>query len=450
MRALALECVPSPSVVRALLRDKSDDDVLASPSAADDALASSYVSSLDAKLSALRDELRRAARPNPTTKRIESRAKPRIEIIGDKTIAVDTVDADDVVLAWACASLVVATHAKTSTGDVPKWSSASASTVATSMHDECFRNDLKTTLMAFAGASDEIFRALEAPRNSFQASSADTELAAHVAARQLFWYLDYDALQGEKECTEAMARMIPCVLRAMDYPSGVVKMYGAVCAERALKWTMYDWRQGCGSVLLDTLRSALVGATADVWSHALNASCALTVIMANGEDVAKEYRETFTRILDHASLRAADVQYAEPLVASLPLLIANAKICVASHLKRLLPLLCGYLQSYKDSVSIGAAKIIALVIENAWPRIGAHCAAMWPELKRAYAEADGRSAITSDALRRELEHIAELLHLAAGDAFSSTWTADADIPAHAESFVEFLRALPARMVSSGK
>ena len=77
------------------------------------------------------------------------------------------------------------------------------------------------------------------------------------------------------------------------------------------------------------------------------------------------------------------------------------------------------------------------------PVLRAHCESMWPHVKRAYAEADGRSAVSCDKLRAELERVVELVQLAAGGEFTRVWRSDEDVPAHAVGLVRFLAALPA-------
>ena len=227
----------------------------------------------------------------------------------------------------------------------------------------------------------------------------------------------------------------------MDYTSHAVKMYGIRCAARISAAAEYSSDEL--APLLAASRDALIGATPKIWPYALESACNMTVKIAavhvKGEDVLKnEYRETFTRVLDTASLHAMDVKYAAPVLAVFPSFMESANLFIVPHLSRIFPLLCAYLQSVNDDVSIGAANAMRVAVERAWPRVGAQCATTWPELKRAYAEADARSAKKCDELRRALERVSEGLQLAAGEQFSSIWSTDTSVPEHARDLVSFL------------
>jgi hypothetical protein len=274
----------------------------------------------------------------------------------------------------------------------------------------------------------------------------DVDARALVAARQLHFITCAPLSRTKKGDVKRIS--IPCVLRAMDYPSHAVKMYGIRCAARIS--TSAEYSSDELAPLLAASRDALIGATPKMWPYALESACNMTVKIAaaavhakgGGEDVLllkNEHRETFTRVLDTASLHAMDVKYAAPALAVLPSFMESANLFIVPHLSRIFPLLCAYLQSVNDDVSIGAANAMRVAVERAWPRVGAQCATTWPELKRAYAEADARSAKKCDELRRALERVSESLQLAAGEQFSSIWSADPrSVPEHARGLVSFL------------
>jgi hypothetical protein len=345
----------------------------------------------------------------------------------------------------ALALLACAAHGALGDGDVPRWSNARLSALAAETYDDGFKargpDAVIDSFLEAYGRAD----APAAPAASFGANAESDARAAEIAARQLSWCLERDELYlgSPSRTREVVAVAMPRVLRALDYPSEGVRTSGAMSA-RALsrRATGFDWRAGPGAVLLDACRSALIGASAEVWPHALDVACALTGVVARDAGI-EEYRKTFSRAIDCARLRGTETAYAAPLLASFPNLIRDAKACVAVHLDRLLPLLCAYMQSHKDDVAVGAASLVALVVENAWPRARAHCESMWPHVKRAYAEADGRSAVSCDKLRAELERVVELVQLAAGGEFTRVWKSDEDVPAHAVGLVRFLAALPA-------
>ena len=419
----ARACVPTPA-------DASSDD---------------FASAAFDRLRALRDGARdleparaSAIRRMPTNREASGSARLVEEISSDDVAP--TSESESALALLACAA-----HGALGDGDVPRWSNARLSALAAETYDDGFKargpDAVIDSFLEAYGRAD----APAAPAASFGANAESDARAAEIAARQLSWCLERDELYlgSPSRTREVVAVAMPRVLRALDYPSEGVRTSGAMSA-RALsrRATGFDWRAGPGAVLLDACRSALIGASAEVWPHALDVACALTGVVARDAGI-EEYRKTFSRAIDCARLRGTETAYAAPLLASFPNLIRDAKACVAVHLDRLLPLLCAYMQSHKDDVAVGAASLVALVVENAWPRARAHCESMWPHVKRAYAEADGRSAVSCDKLRAELERVVELVQLAAGGEFTRVWKSDEDVPAHAVGLVRFLAALPA-------
>jgi hypothetical protein len=429
LSALARECMPSTSIVRASARHHDDDD-----DDKDDDKDGDKDAFFESKFTELWEALRPRAPPRPARK---SEPSPRkiIEVLRDN----DNADDDDD--AWTCAFLAIAAHARADDDDVaPKWSSASASTIAATIFKNLYDIENDDMCAIVQDALMVIFQALDKPKEdlSFRRDDEDdVDARALVAVRQLHFITC--ALSRTNGGVKRIS--IPCVLRAMDYPSHAVKMYGIRCAARISAAAEYSSDEL--APLLAASRDALIGATPKIWPYALESACNMTVKIAavhvKGEDVLKnEYRETFTRVLDTASLHAMDVKYAAPVLAVFPSFMESANLFIVPHLSRIFPLLCAYLQSVNDDVSIGAANAMRVAVERAWPRVGAQCATTWPELKRAYAEADARSAKKCDELRRALERVSEGLQLAAGEQFSSIWSTDTSVPEHARDLVSFL------------
>jgi len=344
-------------------------------------------------------------------------------------------------------ALACGAHGAAEADDGPTWSSRDARDASARTCDAVFGRDQDAFVAAFEEACEDVLsEALRAPRDSFAADAAARDARAVVAARRALWGVSTASTMARTADVCAVA--LPCVLRAMDYPCGAVKAMGARAAA-TLARTGRLAEDGRADALLDAAHDALVGALPEVWPHALDVACALTVgkCAANDRDAVDEYRKTFARAIDCAALHGLDVAYARPFLRVMPEFVAHARACVVVHLNRLLPLLCGYMRSAKDDVAVDAARLIAVVAQNSWPRMHAHCREMWPHLKCAYAEADARSAKSCDALRREIERVVELVQLAAGNSFAEAWKNDDDVPAHAVELVRFVASLPERVVS---
>ena len=342
--------------------------------------------------------------------------------------------------------LACGAHGGVEGDDGPAWSSRDARDAAARTFDAVFANDPDGFVEAFVESCEKVlFDALRVPRDSFAAEASELESRARVAARRLLW--GAGAAADAARTADVLAVAMPCALRAMDYPCGAVKVMGARAAA-IMQRTGRLAERGRADALLDAARAALAGALPEVWPHALEMACALTVetCVANDRDAVEEYRKTFARAIDCASLHGADVAYARPFLRVMPAFVESARACVVVHLNRLLPLLCGYMRSVRDDVAVDAARLVAVVARNAWPRMRAHCRELWPHLKCAYAEADARSAKSCDALRREIERVAELVQLAAGDSFADAWKNDSDVPERAVGLVRFVASLPERVV----
>jgi hypothetical protein len=79
-----------------------------------------------------------------------------------------------------------------------------------------------------------------------------------------------------------------------------------------------------------------------------------------------------------------------------------------------------------------------------WPRVPGHAVSLWPDVARAYGAADARGV--ADELRTELERLAAVLQLAAGDAFEAVWSRSKNgpVPSELEPLIAYLESLPAR------
>ena len=436
-------CIPSPSLVREL----ASDDASSPPSPSDTLTAFARVSERNFATLRQRATDLEPARGLITPRPVTPRARKLVEVIEDDGNTSEVTSTSESALAL----LACAAHGAWRDGDVPRWSNERLSALAAEVYDDGLKARDAVVRSFIEACECDVLEALRAPKDSFGMNAELDSARARVAARQLSWCLERKELMESGGVPDVMTRVmevaLPCVLRALDYPLGDVRTNGARCARAMSRVAGLGWQAASGAVLLDACRSALIGASAEVWPHALDAACVLTYAVVSGggsQDVVEEYRKTFTRAIDCACLHGMEVAYAAPLLASFPDLIQHAKACIVVHLDRLLPLLCGYMQSYKDDVAISAATLIALVVKNAWPRVHAHCESMWPHMKRAYAEADGRSAANCDKLRAELESVAEIVQLAAGENFTRVWENDKDIPSHAAGLTRYLAALPAR------
>lgn len=429
-------CVPTPSIVRALTHAAEADDTTTTTTS-------------DAGKVTLKE-----ARAFVTA----------LEDAFDELLVASSSSSASVLLACATHAPASMHNSRCTSLPLPPWSDETAANAAAAAYEERFgkgaaSSSEKTTRFK------EICVAAIAPALSVKDAAIDDQhdlgrYGARVAVRQLLWCLARDDVWTDLDSTVVVVAdaALPCVLRAMDYPDEEVRIRGTQCASELVERLEYYYKgkeeDGATirnpSVLLDAARSCLIGATEDLWPHALRVACDLTCIIGASAGESEVFRKTLTLALDSACLRAMDVKYATSVVECFPRLIQAAKACVVVHLKRLLPLLCGYMQSYKDEVAIGAADLLIVVVEYSWPRARAHCERMWPPMKRAYAEADSRVGNNGELLRRKLEKLAALLQLACGETFEELcWKKKGDdVPEHARGLVRFLESLPPRIASS--
>ena len=77
-------------------------------------------------------------------------------------------------------------------------------------------------------------------------------------------------------------------------------------------------------------------------------------------------------------------------------------------------------------------------------RDSSYGASVWPDVKRAYAEADARSSKSCDDMRRALERACALVQLASGGTFAEVWNVDEEARrlSHCADLMTFLDSLP--------
>jgi hypothetical protein len=152
----------------------------------------------------------------------------------------------------------------------------------------------------------------------------------------------------------------------------------------------------------------------------------------------------FTAVLEAANSRGHEPEVAAAWVVEAPPLIAALKLSVASHLDKLFPPLLSWLHARNDAIACGAATCLELTCTMTWPRIPGRAASLWPDMARAYAEADARSV--PGELRTHLERLAAVLQLAAGNSFEAVWSRSKNepVPSELEPLIAYLESLPAR------
>ena len=97
------------------------------------------------------------------------------------------------------------------------------------------------TVVCFEETCEILFEALVSPKNAFGDEADEDEAAASASAsRQLLWCLQRRELMDE-DSARVVSTAVPCVLRAMDYPSDVVKTTGARCAREMTRRCELDW-----------------------------------------------------------------------------------------------------------------------------------------------------------------------------------------------------------------
>lgn len=82
-----------------------------------------------------------------------------------------------------------------------------------------------------------------------------------------------------------------------------------------------------------------------------------------------------------------------------------------------------------------------------WPRVPNHAASLWPDISRAYTEADARGGTEMiERFRSTLERLVAIIQLASGEKFDEVWreACNEPIPAQLAPLISYLENLPAR------
>jgi len=280
-----------------------------------------------------------------------------------------------------------------------------------------------------------------------QPASAESALVAATRLRRLIEMVGYPWI-GRTE--NVVSRVVPCVLRAMDHTNASVRREGCaalVTFVASVTRTELRWH---GAALLDAASSTLSASSPEVFGAAAAAHVRTALAVCPDDTRDPGLMAAFTAILEAANSRGHEPEVAAAWVVEAPALIAALKLSVASHLDKIFTPLLSWLHARDDAVACGAASCLELTCKMTWPRIPGHAASLWPDVARAYAEADARAA--ADELRTQLKNLAVVLQLAAGDAFEEVWcrSKNEPVPSELEPLIAYLESLPARVVSSSK
>ena len=213
----------------------------------------------------------------------------------------------------------------------------------------------------------------------------------------------------------------------LDHQSAAVRREGCaalVALVAAATRTELRWH---GAALVDAASRTLAGSAAQVFGAAAAAHVAVAVAVSGDDPRDPGLAAALTAMLEAANSRGHEPEVAAAWVAEAPALLSAVKLCAAVHLTRLLPPLLGWLHARDDATALGAATCLELLCTMTWPRMPSHAAGMWPDLARAYLEADARGGRAATAsLRAALERVVAVLQLTAGARFDVAWRAGTD------------------------
>lgn len=274
-----------------------------------------------------------------------------------------------------------------------------------------------------------------------QPASAESALVAATRLRRLIEIVGYPWI-GRTD--GVISRVVPCVLRAMDHKNSSVRREGCAALVgfvASVTRTELRWH---GAALLDAAASTLSASTPEFFGAAVAAHVRTALAVCSDDVRDPGLMTAFTAVLEAANSRGHEPEVAAAWVVEAPPLIAALKLSVASHLDKLFPPLLSWLHARNDAIACGAATCLELTCTMTWPRIPGRAASLWPDMARAYAEADARSV--PGELRTHLERLAAVLQLAAGNSFEAVWSRSKNepVPSELEPLIAYLESLPAR------
>lgn len=267
---------------------------------------------------------------------------------------------------------------------------------------------------------------------TLQAASVEGAVVAAVRLRWMLAAAGYPWVGrvnggGEDPGGGVVSRVVPCVLRAMDHQSAVVRREGCAALVALVASTTRTELRWHGAALLDAAASTLTGSTPEVFGAAAAGHVRAAVAVCGDDPRDPGLMSALDVMMEAANSRDHEPAVAVAWVAEAPALISAVKLCAAAHLARLLPPLLGWLHAVDDATALGAATCLELLCKMTWPRVPSHAAAVWPDVARAYVEADARGSCAATATyRAALERVVAVVQLAAGERFEAAWRADAD------------------------
>jgi len=281
--------------------------------------------------------------------------------------------------------------------------------------------------------------------------------AAVVAAVRLRWLLAAagypwvgreDSGGGQGGGGGVVSRVVPCVLRALDHRSAAVRREGCAALVALVAATTRTELRWHGAALLDAAAATLAGAAPEVFGAAAAAHVRAAVAVCSDDPRDPGLAAALAAMMDAAGGRSQEPAVAAAWVAEAPALLSAVKLCAGAHLSRLLPPLLEWLHARDDGTALGAARCLELLCRMTWPRVPPHAAQLWPDVARAYAEADARGSRAAAAgLRAALERVAAVAQLAAGAVFEAAWRPPGGEapPPELAPLVAYLDQLPARV-----
>lgn len=287
---------------------------------------------------------------------------------------------------------------------------------------------------------------------TLQVASPEGAMVAAVRLRWLLLAAGYPwigcvEVKDDNSATGVVSRVVPCVLRAMDHQNTVVRREGCAALVALVASTSRTELRWHSDLLIDAASSSLTGSNAETFGAAAAAFARVVLAVCSDDPRDSRLMSALTLMIETANSRSHEPAVAAAWVMEAPALISAVKLCAAAHLSRLLAPLLGWLHARDDNTALGAAACLELLCKMTWPRVPSHASDMWPDIMRAYIEADARGglAITAD-LRAKLKRLAAVIQLAAGEEFEKAWRQDSDkrVSPELAPLVSYLKQLPAR------